>query len=453
MQHLRSLAALVLLVLSGAQPVQAQEWDLFRFRFSNPPRVVAPARSARQVPSNPPVVTDDPFLRSGPVVEEPPPSQRQQTKLPQELPSRASTRWQVLAESVEGRPIEMTTLGRGSEKILLVGPLAGDEVAGIGMIDKLVDFLEQSPEKLGPVELTLIRDPNPDGNARFQRENSRGVELNRNFPAADWEKIPHQSRWISGRTPSSEPETKALVQLINRLEPDRLVVLQADRQQTGVAQVGTPTDWAAWIAQHSELKELPPKSVALSGSLASFASRDRNIPTLVMIIPAEAAAQRNWNRFGPALLSSLNRQPQRSTPPPDALAPRREHFAQPTRHELPLEHADLPTQPVGPASREAMPRTQGPQGQSLPLFGPLVPLEERSVRPPQPRRPSRRQPVETKPTPLFRGLFPKAKPRQEEPPRENRVERRLEQESEKAQSSPQEDRRLPQEPIPIYRPK
>ena len=69
------------------------------------------------------------------------------------------------------------------------------------------------------VDLWLLDDLNPDGYARGTRQNGRGVDLNRNWPA-NWKRIGQLGDLqYSGPRPLSEPETRLARALILRLRP------------------------------------------------------------------------------------------------------------------------------------------------------------------------------------------------------------------------------------------
>jgi protein MpaA len=121
-----------------------------------------------------------------------------------------------IGRSVEGRPIVALERGRpGGIVVLVIGVIHGDEAAGAAVVDQL----ETMPLPDG-VDLWLVPSANPDGQAAGTRTNAHQVDLNRNFPAR-WAPLgqPGDEEY-AGTGPASEPETQALVNLIELIRPD-----------------------------------------------------------------------------------------------------------------------------------------------------------------------------------------------------------------------------------------
>ena len=122
---------------------------------------------------------------------------------------------------------------------LLVAGLHGEEPETVQLARGILDRVDAAAADLRDRALR-----EPDGVADGTRQNARGVDLNRNFPAASWregttpsypagidpaERVPANRTNVSstGAAPLSEPESAALAALIERLEPTLVLDLHA----------------------------------------------------------------------------------------------------------------------------------------------------------------------------------------------------------------------------------
>lgn len=143
--------------------------------------------------------------------------------------------------SVLGRPLAMKEYPPTDQKeplgrILVIGGIHGDEYSSVSVVFKWMDIL--NIHHSGLFHWHFLPLTNPDGLLRddSQRQNARGVDLNRNFPSADWAQLAHsywQSRTDSdprrypGPWAASEPETQLLVQEIRSFDPDIIISMHA----------------------------------------------------------------------------------------------------------------------------------------------------------------------------------------------------------------------------------
>ena len=130
---------------------------------------------------------------------------------------------------------------------------------------------------------------------RGTRGNARGVDLNRNFPAGNWQPdpVPYCSTLDDprdvvlspGERPGSEPETTALMKLIEGLEPAAAVALHAplaciDQQ--------TESPLGTWLAERTGLPLVSGVGYPTPGSFGSWGA-ERDIAVVTYEFPPAAA--------------------------------------------------------------------------------------------------------------------------------------------------------------------
>jgi protein MpaA len=98
--------------------------------------------------------------------------------------------------------------------VLVVGAIHGTERAGRPVVRLL---LRRRPP--AGSALWLVPTLNPDGEVRGTRQNAYGVDLNRNFPRA-WRYTGRPfTTYAAGSRPASQPETRAMMRLVRRVNP------------------------------------------------------------------------------------------------------------------------------------------------------------------------------------------------------------------------------------------
>jgi murein peptide amidase A len=137
-------------------------------------------------------------------------------------PARAATQQELLGRSVQKRAISAVQVGdpAGTRIALVVGVIHGDERAGLRIVRALKRQARGRAAALAGTQLWAISTVNPDGLRAHTRKNARGVDLNRNFPYRWRGGVPQSSGYYPGPRPASEPETRAVMEFVRRLQPD-----------------------------------------------------------------------------------------------------------------------------------------------------------------------------------------------------------------------------------------
>ncbi|MGL5827108.1 MAG: M14 family zinc carboxypeptidase, partial [Nocardioides sp.] len=122
----------------------------------------------------------------------------------------------ILGYSTEGRPIKAWRLGEpGKRTYLVMSTMHGDERR-----TRQIAAALRNGKPISGIDLWVIPVYNPDGYANNTRKNGRGVDLNRNFPYR-WADL--DGNYESGPSPSSEPETRAMMDFLTEIKPRRIV--------------------------------------------------------------------------------------------------------------------------------------------------------------------------------------------------------------------------------------
>ena len=134
--------------------------------------------------------------------------------------------------SLAGVPLTVFLPDSGSAEVVVMAAIHGDEAETTVVVSEALRCLHR-----GDLQAAVILCANPDGMLRGTRGNGRGVDLNRNFPTSNWrpEPVHYKSRandardiaLSPGAEPASEPETRALLALLDRLQPRAVVSLHS----------------------------------------------------------------------------------------------------------------------------------------------------------------------------------------------------------------------------------
>ena len=192
-------------------------------------------------------------------------------------------------------------IGTGPTRVLLIGGIHGDEPEGHPLVERLVDELTANPRSALGSTLVIIRDLNPDGTAARSRTNTNGVDLNRNFPASNWNSKARDPRNNPGPRPESEPETRVLVETLRAFQPDRILVMHATRGKPMVNYDGPARQLADSLSQLNGYQTTDTIGYPTPGSLGSYAGIDQQIPIITLELPRGIRSEAAWQANADAL--------------------------------------------------------------------------------------------------------------------------------------------------------
>ena len=207
--------------------------------------------------------------------------------------------WRRDFESAERRPIETATFGKGPQRIAVISSLSGNSETTVSLVEKMAGIFAR--DELMPVQLSVlvVRSPNPDGHAERTLTNSRGVDLNRNFPSTRFTANPRRE---TGEKPGSEPETRALVQLLNQFRPSLVVHVIESRSNRGTVR----SDDLVPRELLSQFDSAPYDKVYKTGSLAGYVHETMQCSVVELELPVETTAAQEEDALLQLLVTTLD---------------------------------------------------------------------------------------------------------------------------------------------------
>ena len=162
--------------------------------------------------------------------------------------------------------------GNDKSSVLIIGCFHGDEPQGKYLIE---EYLKQHPDTI----LSFIPCLNKYGYEHNIRTNANGVDLNRNFPTKNWV-LSEKDSYYGGSAPTSEEETKFVIDVIEKNKPKIILTLHAPYK---VVNYDGP---AKEISQKiSDIIGYPVEEsigYPTPGSFGTWAGIERQIPTITL---------------------------------------------------------------------------------------------------------------------------------------------------------------------------
>ncbi len=199
-------------------------------------------------------------------------------------------RWreEEIGRSHRGAPIRVFLPAR--PETLLVAGVHGEEPETVWLARRLLERVDGDE-----ATMAIVACANPDGMADSVRQNAAGVDLNRNYPSASWlpddsYTYPPGTAWEArnrenrtsrsgpGPTPGSEPETRALLDLIERLAPTLILDLHAPLELV-LPTADAPLETVEELARRARLPITTELGSRTPGALRDWCA-DRGLPAI-----------------------------------------------------------------------------------------------------------------------------------------------------------------------------
>nr|HEX4315749.1 M14 family zinc carboxypeptidase [Kofleriaceae bacterium] len=206
----------------------------------------------------------------------------------------------VVGHTVLGHPIEAIhftppSYAQARPPAVLFGAIHGDEPASQLVLERLADELVERPPGR---DTWIIPCVNVDGAVAGTRNNANDVDLNRNFATADWG-TNRRPGYNPGAAAEDQPETTALVALIERARATRLVAVHATYRM--VNWDGAGEQLARDMAERSGYPAERDMGYPTPGSFGTYYGVENGLEVVTLELPYLMADEQAWSDVRTAL--------------------------------------------------------------------------------------------------------------------------------------------------------
>jgi hypothetical protein len=251
---------------------------------------------------------DVPATTASTPAEKPPIEQPTVTRRVDRAVEETPRRWQdltsslsPLARSAGGREMVAAKFGTGEYRILVVGEASGrDRVAARWASELCNDLRRANTTWLSQQTVIIVPSLNPDGETTNSSENAAQVSLVKNFPASAY-----RPGSFTDSDPAIEPETRALMRLLDDFQPQRVVLLTSRNEPTALRVSSAAMQTFALWKDRVGVRVEPQASD--SGNLFAYAGTVLGLPTVELQLEASPTDTSGLSRHRPVIGAALTR--------------------------------------------------------------------------------------------------------------------------------------------------
>jgi protein MpaA len=219
------------------------------------------------------------------------------------LPFFLAPPWVEHGRSVEGRAVTHRVWHAAhadAPPVFFHGSIHGNEPIGSYCLRWLAEELDAGRHPLRR-DVWIAPVVNPDAFLVNGKNNANDVDLNRNWPAANWSPV-YKGIEFPGSAPASEPETQALLALLTRAAPRTIVALHSPFRTVNYDGAGGPL--AERMAAKNGYGASADIGYPTPGSFGTYYGVERSLEVITLEIPRMPPEQA-WQENREALYEAL----------------------------------------------------------------------------------------------------------------------------------------------------